>query len=262
VLVCVEQRRQRDAVRHCDCDRDVHARVALESAVAVGTVEAREVAQRARGGLDHHVVEARRRIDQLAQALAQRGAGAHVDVELDEVVGSGRLRLGRAARQRLLRARRLGDVDVALGATRARRRLRRRRIALAGPACRDARDRRADGDGVALGSDQLGDDSVQLGLVGRARLVGLDLGQRRARRQLVADGDQPLEDRPLLHRVGQSRHQQLLPRERPLCVRRRHAPTITLGRVGLRRPACGGRAAAAASQRVSRKAVRPPSTPT
>ena len=49
------------------------------------------------------------------QPLARRDRAAHVDDRLDREVGDGRLGLGHAPRDDLLRARRLLDRDVALG---------------------------------------------------------------------------------------------------------------------------------------------------
>ena len=69
----------------------------------------------------------------------------------------------------------------------------------------EPRDRLADRQRVAL----LGDDAehaVGVGLVGHVGLVGLDLDELLAAFDLVPVGLQPLEDRALLHRVGQAGH--------------------------------------------------------
>ena len=52
---------------------------------------------------------------------------------------------------------------------------------------------------------------ASVGLVDHVRLVGLDLDQLVADRDLVADALQPAQDRPLLHRVGEPRHDDLAP---------------------------------------------------
>ena len=98
--------------------------------------------------------------------------------------------LGRAVARRLGLLRRLG-----------RRAVAGRRLA----AGADARDDLADGQRVAL----LGDDRQRagaVGLVGHRGLVGLDLDELVAAGDLVALGLEPLEDRALLHRVGEARH--------------------------------------------------------
>ena len=72
-------------------------------------------------------------------------------------------------------------------------------------AAADRRDRRADGERVAL----LGDDlqrPLLVGLVRHVGLVGLDLDELLALGDLVPVGLEPLEDRALLHRVGQAGH--------------------------------------------------------
>src|SRR3954469_7561848 len=78
--------------------------------------------------------------------------------------------------------------------------LRRRAAALA-----DARDDLADREGRALVGDDL-ERAVGVRLVGHRRLVGLDLDELFALRDVVALRLQPLEDRALLHGVGQARH--------------------------------------------------------
>src|SRR5439155_3966776 len=74
-----------------------------------------------------------------------------------------------------------------------------------GAARADARDRRAD-----LGRHTLLDDDLEravgLGLEVEGRLVGLDLGEHVALVHLVAARLLPLDDRALLHRVGELRH--------------------------------------------------------
>src|SRR6185503_118078 len=67
------------------------------------------------------------------------------------------------------------------------------------------RDRLADRERVPL----LGDDrehAVGVGLVGHVGLVGLDLDELLAALDLVPVGLQPLQDRALLHGVGQAGH--------------------------------------------------------
>ena len=69
----------------------------------------------------------------------------------------------------------------------------------------DPRDRRADGERVAL----LGHDlqrARRVGLVGHVGLVRLDLDELFALGDLVAVGLEPLQDRALLHGVGQAGH--------------------------------------------------------
>ena len=58
---------------------------------------------------------------------------------------------------------------------------------------------------VALGGDDL-EHAGGVGLVGHRRLVGLDLDELLAALHLVAVGLEPLQDRALLHRVGQAGH--------------------------------------------------------
>ena len=70
----------------------------------------------------------------------------------------------------------------------------------------DARDRLADRQRVALLGHDLDQRAVGVGLVGHVGLVGLDLHERLAALDLAALLDQPLEDGPLLHRVGQAGH--------------------------------------------------------
>src|SRR5215218_8928882 len=86
-----------------------------------------------------------------------------------------------------------------LGAA-VRRRLRGRAAALA-----DSGDDLADGERRALLGDDL-EGPVGVGLVRHRRLVGLDLDELLALGDIVAVGLEPLEDRALLHGVGQARH--------------------------------------------------------
>src|SRR4051794_23785218 len=73
----------------------------------------------------------------------------------------------------------------------------------------DLRDRLADRERVALLREDLDERAVAVGVVGHVRLVGLDLDQRLALLDLAALLDEPLQDRALLHRVGQPRHHHL-----------------------------------------------------
>ena len=70
----------------------------------------------------------------------------------------------------------------------------------------DARDQLADGERVALLGHDLDQHAVGVGLVGHVGLVRLDLHERLAALDLAALLHEPLEDRALLHRVGQARH--------------------------------------------------------
>ncbi len=71
----------------------------------------------------------------------------------------------------------------------------------------DDRDRGADGGGLPVADEDLEQRPVGLGLVGHRRLVGLDLGDRVAAGHAGADRDEPGDDGPLLHRVGQAGHE-------------------------------------------------------
>ena len=116
--VGVEDGRDDERVLARDRDADVDARVELELAVAVGAVGAREVAQGERGGLDHEVVEGRRR--PLAggglELAAQRDGLLHVDLERHHEVRRGRLGLGHPAGDRALQPVELGVLDLAAAA--------------------------------------------------------------------------------------------------------------------------------------------------
>ena len=105
--VGVEHGRDDERVLARDGHADVDAAVELELAVAVGAVGAREVAQRERARLDHEVVE--RRGGLVAggglELLAQRDGLLHVDLDGEDEVGRGRLRLGHPPRDGLLQAR-------------------------------------------------------------------------------------------------------------------------------------------------------------
>ena len=75
-------------------------------------------------------------------------------------------------------------------------------------AAADRRDRLADRERVAL----LGHDLERaglVGLIGHVGLVGLDLDQLVAAGDLVPVGLEPLQDRALLHRVGQAGHRDI-----------------------------------------------------
>ena len=74
----------------------------------------------------------------------------------------------------------------------------------------DARDQLADGERVALLGHDLDQRAVGVGLVGHVGLVRLDLHERLAALDLAALLDQPLEDRALLHRVGQAGHRDVV----------------------------------------------------
>ena len=90
-----------------------------------------------------------------------------------------------------------------------RRALRRRLLA-------DRRDDLADRERVALARDGV-ERALLVGLVGHRGLVRLDLGDLLALGDLVALGDEPLQDRALLHRVGQAGHRDLGQRGPPTC---------------------------------------------
>ncbi len=70
----------------------------------------------------------------------------------------------------------------------------------------DPRDRRPDRQRLALLRQDLRQRPRHVAFVGHVRLVGLDLDQLVADRDLVPDLLQPLQDRPLLHRVREPRH--------------------------------------------------------
>jgi hypothetical protein len=72
----------------------------------------------------------------------------------------------------------------------------------------DPRDRHADGDALTLAHEDL-QRPVEIGFVGHARLVGLDLDELLAALDERAVGDQPAQDRALFHRVGEARHDDL-----------------------------------------------------
>ena len=128
----------------CDGDRDadVDAPVQLEAPVAVGAVDARELAQRERAGLDDEVVERRARARSTDASSSWRAADArllHVDVDVQREVRDGRPRLGHPSGDQLLGARQLlrlglalGPTAVGLGRCRRRGRLRRRPVAARG----------------------------------------------------------------------------------------------------------------------------------
>src|SRR3954470_22368397 len=98
LAVGVEDRRNDERVLSRDRDADVHSRVLLELAVAVGAVDARMLAQRVGDALDDHVVERRRVLRRVAQPLAQLDRERHVDVNHERVIGRVGLRLGHAPR--------------------------------------------------------------------------------------------------------------------------------------------------------------------
>ena len=72
-------------------------------------------------------------------------------------------------------------------------------------AASDARDHRADRQRVTLRRHDL-KRPRHVGLVGHRGLVGLDLHELLATADLLAVALQPLQDRALLHRVGEARH--------------------------------------------------------
>jgi hypothetical protein len=73
----------------------------------------------------------------------------------------------------------------------------------------DAGDRRADGNSLALSGKDLEQPAVVLGFVAHRRLVGLDLDERLATREGGPGLDEPLQDDPLLHGVGEAGHRQV-----------------------------------------------------
>ena len=107
LAVGVEHGRDDERVLARHGDADVDARVELELAVAVGAVGAREVAQRERARLDDEVVERGGGLvaGRGLELLAQRDGLLHVDLDGDDEVGRGRLRLGHPPRDGLLQAR-------------------------------------------------------------------------------------------------------------------------------------------------------------
>ena len=131
----------------------------------------------------------------------------------------------------------------------------RRLLAVVGAAALGAvaelRDRLADRERVPL----LGDDAehaVGVGLVGHVGLVGLDLDELLAALDLVPVGLQPLEDRALLHGVGQAGHRDVgharqRTRKRARC---RLSATERASRSGAR-----ARSAASASAALARRDV-------
>ena len=340
--VGVEDGRYDQRVASGDGDPDVDALIELPLAVAIGTVRARELAQRDRARLDDHVVERRDH-----GALGRGGldpssrspGGAHVDVRLQIEVRRGRLRLGHAAADGLLQFAELDDLDSALRCLRRRRNDGRRRgsrggargrrvlhvglddapagpgalegvevypallgdpprertrlhppvgasrgcarslALLGGRGSRDLsrslgggrgrrrrtfgggggrlrsnirsgartfgwglpvvaavttrwsfrriahpRDHLADRQRVTLAGDDLDQGSRSVGLEHHVRLIGLDLDQLFAERDLVADRLHPGEHGPLFHRVGQPRHDDIYGHGhlRPLRVRGCH----------------------------------------
>ena len=133
--VGVEERRHEQRVVAGDDESDVDARVQLEAPVAVGAVDARVVAQRQRGRLQHQVVE--RRLDVVAREC-EHGAALHVDRDRDRVVGDGRARLRDAPRDELLAACELLHRGLALRlarSARARRGAGRRRARRSSRSC-------------------------------------------------------------------------------------------------------------------------------
>ena len=89
-----------------------------------------------------------------------------------------------------------------------------RRALLRRPAL-ELRDDLADGERLPLVGDDL-EHAGRIGLVGHRGLVGLDLCELVALGDLVPVGLQPLQDRALLHGVGQPRHRDLGHRRRTL----------------------------------------------
>ena len=80
----------------------------------------------------------------------------------------------------------------------------------------DARDHLADGERVALLSQDLDQRAVAVGVVGHVGLVRLDLHERLAALDLAALVHEPLQHRALLHRVGQARHRDVAGHPSPL----------------------------------------------
>src|SRR5256885_1740108 len=70
----------------------------------------------------------------------------------------------------------------------------------------DPSDHLPERDRLPLGHDDLDQRPVRVGLVRHVGLVGLDLAERLAALHLAALLDDPLEDRALLHGVGEPRH--------------------------------------------------------
>src|SRR3954468_21822544 len=103
------------------------------------------------------------------------------------------------------RAPAVGGLLVALGARLLPGLLLPATLGRLAAALADPRDHLADGERRALVGDDL-ERAVRVGLVGHRRLVGLDLDELLALGDLVARRLEPLEDRALLHRVGQARH--------------------------------------------------------
>ena len=99
-------------------EADVHPRVELELAVAIGAVHARVLAQRGRRGLHDHVGVRRRELGLALEPRAQLDRQGHVDVDGERVVGRRGLRLGHPPRDGLLGARQLLDLGLALRAGR------------------------------------------------------------------------------------------------------------------------------------------------
>ena len=133
LAVGVEHGRDDERVLAGHRDADVHARVELELAVAVGAVRAREVDQRERAGLDHEVVERRHRLalgGGRLELLAQVDGLLHVDVDVEHEVRRGGLRLRHPPRDRLLEAREVLRRRLALAGLRVAGHDRRRGLAL------------------------------------------------------------------------------------------------------------------------------------
>src|SRR3954451_17073985 len=99
----------------------------------------------------------------------------------------------------------VGGVVVALGARLLLGLLLPAALGRSAAALADARDDLADRERRALVGDDL-ERAVGVGRVRHRRLVGLDLDELLALRNLVALRLEPLEDRALLHGVGQARH--------------------------------------------------------
>ena len=104
------------------------------------------------------------------------------------------------SRRRHRRVARVAPADASWPRTPPRRRRPTTRRALADP-----RDDLADRERRALLGDDL-ERAVRVGLVRHRGLVGLDLDELLALGDLVPRGLEPLEDRALLHGVGQPRH--------------------------------------------------------
>ncbi len=107
LLVGVEHGRHHERVLPGHRDADVHARVELELPVAVGAVRAREVLERERRGLDHEVVEGRRRRHSPATALScWRRLTASSMSTSSVITKSGAVALDSAIRRATVRCRR------------------------------------------------------------------------------------------------------------------------------------------------------------